>query len=92
MTVPNLYNYDISKFINFIWGKPHRHRFYPLLAAVLPYYPTQLDNCSTKKYVIEVVEELESILLDNQKANSVTTDAIFHIQLICTLSLNSSCR
>lgn len=58
LTVPNLYHYDLSKFISLIWSKTQRHRFYPLLAAILPYYPSQLDNCSTKKYVIEVVDEL----------------------------------
>lgn len=42
LTVPNLYNYDLSKVISFIWSHPQRSSLYSILAAVLPYYPAQL--------------------------------------------------
>jgi hypothetical protein len=38
-TVPSIYNYEIGKLIDFIWGKSDRQKYYLLLAAILPYYP-----------------------------------------------------
>jgi len=42
LTVPNLYNYDISKLIDFVWQKIERQQFYSILAGILPTYPKQL--------------------------------------------------
>lgn len=71
LTVPNLYNYDISKIIDLIWKKPNRQSFYSLLAAILPYYPSQLDDCANNKTVEEVLSELTSVLQVNQQADAV---------------------
>jgi hypothetical protein len=66
LTVPNLFNYDISKLIDLLWSKPERHRFYSLLAAVLPYYPKHLQNCSNNDAVQTVLQETKTLLLENQ--------------------------
>ena len=92
LTVPNLYNYDMSKFLSYVWAKPQRFNFYSILAAVLPYHPSQLENCSSKKYVLEVFEELVAIMTENQAASSVVSNPQNHVELLCTLSLNENCK
>lgn len=42
LTVPNLYRYDISKLVTFVWSSEERSTLYSILAATLPFYPSQL--------------------------------------------------
>lgn len=39
LTIPNIFNYDISKFVQTIMSKPNKRKFYVLLSAILPYHP-----------------------------------------------------
>lgn len=68
----NLYHYDISKLVTFIWDKIERQRFYSILAGVLPYYPAQLSLLA--KIIPQLLEELTTVLAENQAANSTAQD------------------
>jgi hypothetical protein len=55
LSVPNLYHYDVHKLTTLAWQQPDRSRLYPLIAAVLPFHPSEANNFASKNLTAAVL-------------------------------------
>lgn len=67
LTVPHFYHYEINKLVQLVWGSPRRTDLYPLLAAVLPYYPQETEAFANNGYTAALLEELLRVLEENRR-------------------------
>lgn len=56
LSVPNLYHYDAHKLTTLAWQNANRSRLYSLLAAVLPFHPSEANSFASSNLTTTVLQ------------------------------------